>query len=161
MSLINEQLINGLYKNELLVVLSSISSKRFVLIDRITDESAHSVLSRILGEKNNEWWLYLKKNKYILDFLNIYPVYHVYNNNYPKNVIIFVHDYLNQTFICDFLEGYKNYIHSETDAIDFLDFYKKHHISMNKIEKDFYNWLKQPLENREINDNLLVRWNLL
>jgi hypothetical protein len=161
MSLRSESLINGLYKNELLVVLSSISSKRFVLIDRITDESAHSVLSRILGEKNNEWWLYLKKNKYILDFLNVYPVYDVFNNNYPTNVIIFVHAYLNQIFIRDFLEGYKNYINSETDAIDFLDFYMNHHISMNKIEKDFYNWLKQPLENREINDKLLVRWNLL
>lgn len=161
MSLISESLINGLYKNELLVVLSSISSKRFVLIDRITDESAHSVLSRILGEKNNEWWLYLKKNKYILDFLNVYPVYDVFNNNYPTNVIIFIHDYLNQIFIRDFLEGYKNYMNSETDAIDFLDFYMNHHISMNKIEKDFYNWLKQPLENREINDKLLVRWNLL
>lgn len=153
--------LRHLEKNELLVVLSSLSENNFVILDRITDESAHKILSRILGEKNNEWWLYLKKHKYILKFLEIYPIYDIFNNNYPQNVIHFIHDYLDYDFIADFIDGYLNFCITDNDANLFRELYNNYEITMNEKEKKFNKWLMLPLEKRELTDEILSYWGVL
>jgi hypothetical protein len=150
--------LRHLNKNELLVVLSALSSQNFIILDRITDESSCNILSRILGEKNNEWWLYLQRNKYISDFLKVYPIYDVFNNNYPKNVIHFFHDYINYDFVCDFLEEYKKNNITSNDSNLFFALYDKYTLNMNKKEREFYNWLKLPLDKRNLEDETLSRW---
>lgn len=119
-------------------------------------EAYDDILSRILGEKNHEWWMYLSKNEIIHELLRNAPIY----DAYPTNILQFIHDYLDHDFICDFLEGYINYDLSENDAMLFSEWYKENNITMNDKEKYFYNWLTLPLEDRDINEETLSKWGL-
>lgn len=151
-----EKYLDNLEKNELLIAYTSNKKNIFLL----GCEAYDNILSRILGEKNNEWWLYLSTNEMIHELLNHAPMYDVYNCNYPTNILQFIHDYLDHDFICDFLDGYIDYCLSENDATLFSEWYKENNIIMNDKEKDFYNWLMLPLEERDLDDETLSRWNL-
>lgn len=149
-------LFDNLEKHELLN--SYINNKNNIHL--IGCKAYEDILSKILGEKNHEWWLYLSKNEIIHELLVHAPIYDAYNNNYPTNILQFIHDYLNHDFICDFLDGYINYDLSEKDHELFLEWYTNNNIIMNDKEKDFYNWLMLPLEKRELDNETLSRLDL-
>jgi hypothetical protein len=151
-----ERFFENLEKNELLIAYTDNKKNIFL----VGCEAYDDILSRILGEKNHEWWLYLSKNEIIHEILRHAPIYDAYNNKYPTNILQFIHDYLDHDFICDFLDGYINYDLSENDAILFSEWYKENNITMNDKEKDFYNWLTLPLEERDLDDETLSRWGL-
>jgi hypothetical protein len=131
------------------MLLNTNLSRKELLVEYIKSHTFYNIelISRILGD-DEIWWNEIVSNHEYNKFIQLSQpiIYNVFNSLYPKNCIKFCHDFLNYSYIADYVDGYINYCFSDTDHLEFKQFYDDNNLVMNQNQLNFYEWLQNPID---------------